>query len=157
MRTLTHDDVRAALAEVHDPEIPSISIVDLGVVERIAVVGETAEIDLLPTFAGCPALDVIRTDVEAAVRALGLEPAVRFVMTPPWTSERMTEAGRDALGTFGIAPPVLEIGRKPATVACPYCGATATVEESAFGPTLCRTIRYCPSCRNPFEGFKSKG
>lgn len=157
VRTLTEDDVRAALAGVCDPEIPTVSIVDLGIVERVAIDGATVEVDLLPTFAGCPALDVIRDDVEGTMRALGLEARVRFVTTPPWTTERLTDTGREALRGFGIAPPVLRIGRKPAPVACPYCGATSTVEDSAFGPTLCRSIRYCPSCRNPFEAFKQKG
>ncbi|HEX9774170.1 MAG TPA: 1,2-phenylacetyl-CoA epoxidase subunit PaaD [Actinomycetota bacterium] len=152
---ITESSVRAALASVMDPEIPAISIVDLGIVERVAIAGESVEIDLLPTFSGCPALDAIKDDVERAARAAapGTKVVVRFVLSPAWTTDRMTDQGRAALGSFGIAPPLLRVGRKPA---CPYCGSTRTHEESAFGPTLCRTIRYCDECKNPFEGFKTK-
>jgi ring-1,2-phenylacetyl-CoA epoxidase subunit PaaD len=155
--TLTEADVRAALATVHDPEIPTCSITDLGIVQRVDVGADGVAIDLLPTYSGCPALDVIREDVERAVQALGAHPTVRFVMSPPWTSDRLTDAGRAALAEYGIAGPVLQIGSKPVAVPCPYCGSGATELQSSFGPTLCRTIRYCNACRNPFEGFKTKG
>jgi ring-1,2-phenylacetyl-CoA epoxidase subunit PaaD len=153
---LTEERVRAALAEVKDPEIPTCSIVDLGIVERIAIGADAIEVDLLPTFAGCPALDVIKFDVERAIEVLGAQPRVRFVMSPPWTTDRLTPAGIEAFARIGIAGPVLQIGSKPAPVACPYCGSTATELESNFGPSPCRTIRYCNACRNPFEGFKTK-
>jgi len=150
--------VREALAAVKDPEIPTCSITDLGIVHDVRITPESIEIDLLPTFAGCPALDVIREDVEAAVMNLTTDTqiSVRFVNTPPWTTDRISVGGREALGAYGITPPVLlPIGRKE-TVTCPYCGSTQTTLESAFGPTPCRTVRYCSSCRNPFEGFKTK-
>ena len=158
VRTLSEETVRGTLASVMDPEIPTCSITDLGIVHDIRITSETIEIDLLPTFAGCPALDVIREDVEAAVRALSEDVGVRvrFVNTPPWTTDRISVGGREALGAYGITPPVLlPIGRKE-TVTCPYCGSQQTVLESAFGPTPCRTVRYCSTCRNPFEGFKAK-
>jgi ring-1,2-phenylacetyl-CoA epoxidase subunit PaaD len=140
-----------------DPEIPTCSITDLGIVQDVRMPPGRIEIDLLPTFAGCPALDVIREDVEAAVRALTTsEIKVRFVNDPPWTTDRISVGAQEALGAFGIAPPVLlQIGAKEA-MPCPYCGSTETTLESAFGPTPCRTVRYCSSCRNPFEGFKTK-
>ena len=153
---ITESTVRETLRAVMDPEIPTCSIVDLGIVERIAIADGSIEVDLLPTFAGCPALDVIKEDVERALAPLRARVAVRFVMSPPWTTDRVSEAGFEALRSYGIARPVLQIARKPQPIACPYCGATATEEQSAFGPTPCRTVRYCPSCRNPFEGFKSK-
>ena len=156
MKTLTEADVRTALAAVRDPEIPTASIVDLGLIERIAITPDAIEVDLLPTFAGCPALDVIREDVEAAVRALGAEARVRFVTTTPWTTARITPEGKESLREYGIAGPVLQIGTKPTPPPCPYCGSLATEEHSAFGPTPCRSIRYCTACRNPFEGFKTK-
>jgi len=158
--------VREALASVHDPEIPPCTIVDLGIVERVAVSGGTVEVDLLPTFAGCPALDVIREDVEAAVRLVAADVSVqvRFVHAPPWTSDRITPAGRAALARHGITPPAggpvlipLEALRRPsAAVLCPFCASVDTVLESAFGPTLCRSTHFCRSCRNPFEAFKPK-
>jgi ring-1,2-phenylacetyl-CoA epoxidase subunit PaaD len=157
-----------ALSAVHDPEIPPVSITDLGLVERVLVTSESVIVDLLPTFAGCPALDVIREDATAAVRAAthGLEVEVRFVYSPPWTSDRITPEGREAMRGYGLTPP----GREPvliplasvrpaaaAGVACPFCGSTETALESAFGPTLCRSTHFCRACRNPFEAFKPKG
>ena len=142
-----------ALAGVHDPEIPPCSITDLGIVEDVRAVGGAVEVDLLPTFAGCPALDAIRDDCEAAVAnaAPGLGVRVRFVTSPPWTSDRITPAGREALRAYGLAPPASDEPRP-----CPFCGSRNTVQESQFGPTLCRATHYCAACRNPFEAFKPK-
>ena len=145
--------VRTALAGVKDPEIPVCTIEDLGLVERVAVTGSAVEVTLLPTFVGCPALEEIRRDAEGAVRdaAPGLDVTVRFSLEKPWTTDRITDAGREALRTFGIAPPLLQI-RYP----CPNCGSLDTTIEAPFGQTPCRTIRSCNACRNPFEGFKPK-
>jgi ring-1,2-phenylacetyl-CoA epoxidase subunit PaaD len=159
------------LSTVKDPEIPPVSITDLGMVERVAVTDAALEVDLLPTFVGCPALDVIRQDVEAALAEVAGERAVRvsFVFTTPWTSDRITPEGREALRSYGLTPP--GSGPSPkvflplASVAragegdgatCPFCGSEDSVLESAFGPTLCRTTHFCRSCRNPFEAFKPK-
>ncbi len=161
-----------AIAAVHDPEIPPCSIVDLGIVERVQVAESGIQVDLLPTFAGCPALDVIEADVRAAVEAVadGQDFRVRFVYSPPWTSDRISEQGREALRTYGVTPPN-SVGQTPSRKAfvplsalkdtappltCPFCGSRQTVVESDFGPTLCRTIHFCQACRNPFEGFKPK-
>jgi ring-1,2-phenylacetyl-CoA epoxidase subunit PaaD len=164
--------VRDALAEVHDPEIPPCSITDLGIVERVEVTSAAVEVDLVPTFAGCPALEVIREETEAAVqRETGRRDVrVRFVYSTPWTSDRITAAGRTALREYGVTPPaegasepgrafvpLASLQRVERTVTCPFCGSEETVMESAFGPTLCRSIHFCGSCRNPFEAFKPKG
>ena len=159
-----------ALADVRDPEIPPVSITDLGIVERVRVTGATVEVDLLPTFAGCPALDVIREDVQKAVAAAidGRGVTVRFVYRPPWTSDRITPAGREALRSYGLTPPsdravaFIPVGAVRRTAddgnaaACPFCGSADTELESAFGPTLCRATHFCRACRNPFESFKPK-
>lgn len=166
------DRVWAALGTVHDPEIPPCSIVDLGIVERVEVSESEIEVDLLPTFVGCPALDVIEADVKAALQEVAdsRDVALRFVYSPPWTSDRITERGREALRTYGITPPASEqaafpptafvplasLQIAPASLTCPFCGSRQTVLESGFGPTLCRSIHYCQACRNPFEGFKPK-
>ena len=155
MRTI-EATVRDALSRVKDPEIPVCSIADLGLVERVAVSDARIDVTLLPTFAGCPALDLIRSDAERVVRdaAPGYHVAVSYTFDPPWTTDRITPEGRNALRAFGIAPPgrtLLQIAVK-----CPHCGSLATTVESDFGPTPCRTIRYCTTCRNPFEGFKPK-
>ena len=158
--------VRAALGSVHDPEIPPLSIVDLGIVERIEVAGRAVRVDLLPTFAGCPALDEIRQDVVSALATAApwLVPTVRFVSSPPWTTDRITDEGREALRAYGLTPPSgsgpvrVALGRRPepATRVCPFCGSDDTVLEGAFGPTLCRSTHFCRACRNPFEAFKPK-
>jgi ring-1,2-phenylacetyl-CoA epoxidase subunit PaaD len=162
--------VRDALATVHDPEIPPCSIADLGLIERIAVSDRTVEVDLLPTFAGCPALDVIREDAADAVRTVAgdRDVAIRFVYSPPWTSDRITKRGREAMRSYGLTPPangsrgdtilipLMALERAPHPVMCPFCGSTDTVLESAFGPTLCRATHFCRTCRNPFESFKPK-
>ena len=158
--------VREALETVHDPEIPACTITDLGMVERVAATEDAVEVDLLPTFVGCPAKDVIREDVEAALRAVAGDRAVRvrFVYDPPWTTERITERGRERLRELGIAPhweappagPVTVPLLQRVDVACPYCGSRETAMESSWGPTPCRTQHFCRACRNPFEGFKEK-
>jgi ring-1,2-phenylacetyl-CoA epoxidase subunit PaaD len=166
VRTLTLEDrVSDALAEAMDPEIPACSIVDLGMVERVRVSDEAVEVDLLPTFVGCPAKDLIGEDVQRAVRAVadGREVRVRFVHDPAWTTDRITDRGKAALRGYGIAPhwdrpasPMAISLMKASGLPCPYCGSSDTVQESSWGPTPCRAAHYCRSCRNPFEGFKQK-
>jgi ring-1,2-phenylacetyl-CoA epoxidase subunit PaaD len=158
--------VRGALDAVHDPEIPACAITDLGMVERVEVVDDRVEVDLLPTFVGCPAKDIIGEDVRRAVdeAAGGRDVVVRFVYDPPWTTDRITKRGRERLQGVGIAPhwdrpssgPVAVPLMTSSSVPCPFCGATDTVMESQWGPTPCRTQHFCRSCRNPFEGFKEK-
>jgi ring-1,2-phenylacetyl-CoA epoxidase subunit PaaD len=158
--------VRAALAGVHDPEIPACSITDLGMVQRVEVTGEAIEVDLLPTFVGCPAKDIIGEDVREALgeTAEGRQVRVRFVYDPPWTTGRINERGRERLREVGIAPhwertegPVGISLMTVSGVPCPFCGSNQTKMESAWGPTPCRTQHWCSSCRNAFEGFKEKG
>jgi len=156
-----------ALARVRDPEIPPLSITDLGIVQAVRVEGATIEVDLLPTFAGCPALDVIRADAAHAVEAAAPDRTVRvrFVLSPPWTSDRITPEGREALRRYGLTPPgegrvflpLASVSAPAVTATCPFCGSDETEMESAFGPTLCRTTHFCRACRNPFEAFKAKG
>jgi len=141
--------VRDALGRVHDPEIPSISIVDLGIVESVRVTPGSIAVELLPTFVGCPALDVIRAAVEEALAPLGRPTSVEFTWRVPWTSERISDAGRAALAASGFAPPA-----DPADVRCPYCSSARVSMDSAFGPTQCRSLFYCRDCRQPFEAFK---
>lgn len=168
---MTEAAVWAALDGVKDPEIPPVSVVDMGMVSRVAVDGARVVIELTPTFVGCPALEIIRGNVVRQVSALdgvsGVE--VRFVFDPPWTSDRITEQGRRRLASFGIAPPVrgacggaaggwaaggglLSLDEVPP---CPYCGSVDTHMENLFGPTACRAIYYCDHCRQPFEAMKT--
>lgn len=157
---LTAQDVREALAEVMDPELPVVSVVDMGIVRDVEVSPEGVTVTMTPTFSGCPALDVMRRDIETAVRGLGAEQVtVRVVLHPAWSTEWITDAGREKLRRFGLAPPPRHAG-DPATVAffdlaeCPRCGSTHTTLRNAFGPTLCRMIWYCHDCQDAFEQFK---
>ncbi len=159
---LTEADVWDALAEIPDPEIPVISLVDLGVVKGVAVDGERVRIQFTPTFMGCPALDAMRTQMEAAVTALGGEPQVDVLLDDSWSTDKITPAGREKLREAGFAPPTPRTERAPtllqlqkAVHRCPYCGSTETKLENIFGPTPCRSVRYCESCRQPFEQFKT--
>jgi ring-1,2-phenylacetyl-CoA epoxidase subunit PaaD len=142
-------DVTAVLRTVTDPEIPTVSIVDLGLVHRIDVSDVSIAVELLPTFVACPALEIIRATVGEALKRFGLPVAVSFTFAIPWTTERLTEAGRDGLRAAGIAPPA-----ERSAVRCPFCDSAAVAMDSAFGPALCRSLFYCRSCRQPFEAFK---
>lgn len=157
--------VRAALAEIPDPEMPVVSIVDLGLVEDVTVGVEGIRVELLPTFLGCPALELIERAVADRLAAFGAPVEVVVRRTVPWSSDRITALGRAALRAAGLAPPgpapragsdpvggvLVALGRP---VPCPYCGSPRTVLESAFGPTQCRTVRHCTACRQPFEAIK---
>ncbi|WP_210363930.1 1,2-phenylacetyl-CoA epoxidase subunit PaaD [Bacillus sp. REN3] len=151
------EKIMQALQSVKDPEIDSISIIELGMLEELEVTSEGITIKLLPTFMGCPALDIIKNNVVKALQPI--EGAgkinVQFIFHPPWTSDRVSEIGRERLKEFGIAPPprhIEETGEWQAD--CPYCGSTYTTMENLFGPTACRSILYCKSCKNPFEAMK---
>ena len=165
MRTLTREAVWEALAEVPDPEIPVVSVVDLGLVHTVELDGELLRVELLPTFVGCPAVELIRRSV--ADRLAGMAPRVEVEMTfaVPWTSDRVTRDGRRKLRQSGFAPPgpagagdarplFATIPMRP-TATCPWCGSADTALENLFGPTLCRTLFWYPRCRQPFEQFKA--
>jgi ring-1,2-phenylacetyl-CoA epoxidase subunit PaaD len=162
--TVTEQAVWEALGEVPDPEIPAVSVVELGMVRRVEVGDGSVRVELLPTFVGCPALDVIRRTVAERLERLAPVVEVEATFAEPWTSDRITREGRRKLRESGFAPPrppasaeqplFATIGRRPAA-ACPYCGSPDTTMENAFGPTLCRAIFYCNACRQPFEQFKT--
>jgi ring-1,2-phenylacetyl-CoA epoxidase subunit PaaD len=166
--SVTVEQVRAALDTVPDPEMPQVSVGDLGMVHAVRVrpadAGARVEVELLPTFSGCPATRVIGEDVARAVGALAGVAAVdvRFTFDEPWTPERITERGRERLRAGTIAPPpppgAPALGRRGLaplpTPPCPICGSADTVSDSPFGPTPCRSMHYCATCRNPFEAIK---
>jgi ring-1,2-phenylacetyl-CoA epoxidase subunit PaaD len=147
---------------VPDPEIPVISLVDLGVVRDVEVDDGRVRVEFTPTFLGCPAVDVMRDRMEEAVRALGGEPQIDVVLDDSWSTDRITPTGREKLRESGFAPPAPREAAGPTLVQleshafrCPYCGSTDTRLENIFGPTPCRSIRWCASCRQPFEQFKT--
>ena len=152
--------VWAALHDVHDPEIPAISVVDLGVVRRVEAEEGRVRIELLPTFVGCPAIDVMRDAVAQRLAEFADDVSVEISFAEPWTSQRITPEGRDALRRSGFGPPpahAVDDGRTLPVLPvapCPYCGSRDTTLENTFGPTLCRAIYHCATCRQPFEQFK---
>jgi ring-1,2-phenylacetyl-CoA epoxidase subunit PaaD len=148
--------VWAALHEVHDPEIPAVSVVDLGVVRRVETAPGSVRVELLPTFVGCPAVEVMRADVARTLAGFAERVEVEISFAEPWTSERITPEGRRRLRQSGFAPPPAEDGDELLLPVgeCPYCGSRNTTLENAFGPTLCRAIYHCADCRQPFEQFK---
>ena len=156
--------VWAALDEVPDPEIPTISLVELGVIRGFTFDrgpgGERLSVELLPTFVGCPAIDVMLEQVGERLRALELadEVAVKLSFAEPWTSDRISPEGREKLRAGGFAPPpLIGLGESLPLLeiaTCPYCGSRNTTLDNPFGPTLCRAIYHCDACHQPFEQFK---
>lgn len=144
-------DMRAlwdVLNAVPDPEIPVVSIVDLGIVRE----ARPDRVVITPTYTGCPATEVIRRDIRDALDAAGYrDVAIETVLAPPWTTDWISEEGRDKLRAYGIAPPVPAGGRE---VRCPQCGSEATEEVSRFGSTPCKALWRCRSCAEPFDLFK---
>jgi ring-1,2-phenylacetyl-CoA epoxidase subunit PaaD len=155
----SEQDIWQALREVPDPEIPTVNLVDLGVILRVELDAQARHVRvlLLPTFTGCPAIEIMRDLIRERIARLGLEVHVDITREIHWSSDRITEAGRTGLAHAGVAPPgpvssaIIPL-LKPAK--CPHCGSRHTTIESAFGPTLCRAIAYCRDCKQPFEQFK---
>jgi ring-1,2-phenylacetyl-CoA epoxidase subunit PaaD len=159
---LSERDVWDALAAIPDPEIPVVSLVDLGVVRDVTVEGERVRVEFTPTFLGCPALEVMRDAMAERISELGGEPEIDVVLDDSWSTDRITPAGREKLRAAGFAPPAPREAGKPTLVQltsavfrCPYCSSTDTRLENIFGPTPCRSLRYCNACRQPFEQFKT--
>jgi len=159
---VTADAVWEALAGIPDPEIPVISLVDLGVVRDVTVTGASVHVEFTPTFLGCPALEVMRDAMAAKISELGADPEIEVVLDDSWSTDKITPAGREKLREAGFAPPAPREAAAPKLLQlqakgfrCPYCGSTETRLENLFGPTPCRSLRYCDACRQPFEQFKT--
>jgi ring-1,2-phenylacetyl-CoA epoxidase subunit PaaD len=160
MNTLTTKKIYEWLEEVKDPEIPVLSLVDLGVITEVAIDDQAVHIIMTPTFVGCPALDLMKEEIKEVLKKNGVQHVhIEVSFKKPWTSDMISDKGKSALKQFGLAPPpssqnlftdinVLE------NVACPRCNGRDTDLKSAFGPTLCRSIHYCNTCHEAFEQFK---
>ena len=163
------DEIWRWLSQVPDPEIPVISLTDLGIVRDVAWQDETLVVTVTPTYSGCPATSIINLDIEQALRERGIE-SIRLErqLSPPWTSDWLTEEGREKLRAYGIAPPIdgtaadgrlagriaRLAGSSNLTIACPRCGSTHTEKISQFGSTPCKASYRCKDCLEPFDYFK---
>jgi ring-1,2-phenylacetyl-CoA epoxidase subunit PaaD len=151
---------RAAVEEVCDPEIPVLTIADLGVLRSVESAAEGGiEVTITPTYSGCPAMDVIGFEVKAALMKAGIDNArIRQVLSPAWTTDWMSDAGKAKLRAYGIAPPAARASRRALfgeeSVACPHCGSRETEKVSEFGSTACKALWRCTACREPFDYFK---
>ncbi len=153
------DRVWEALEEVKDPEIPNVSVVELGLIRQLGFEGPTLIVAMAPTFIGCPALDVMRAAITEQLLGIGIDRVeVKIVIKPPWTSDWITTEGRKKLKLVGLAPPLKHGGDLEhfvdAPASCPYCESTNTELKNSFGSTLCRSIYFCNNCTQPFEQFK---
>ena len=147
------------LADVPDPEIPVVSVVDLGIVRNINIGDDTIEVEVAPTYSGCPATEVIESSILEKLVDEGLKGvSIKRVLSPPWTTDWITESGRDKLRDYGIAPPVGSASKREllgkGAVHCPRCGTSQTTVVSEFGSTACKASYKCDECLEPFEYFK---
>ena len=163
MVTAFQNDIRQrawdAAARVVDPEIPVLTIADLGVLREVTVNDGCVEVAITPTYSGCPAMNMIALEIELALEREGIaHPKVRTVLSPAWTTDWMSEDGRRKLKDYGIAPPIPASGRRALfgeqVVTCPQCGSDNTELLSEFGSTSCKALWRCKSCREPFDYFK---
>lgn len=155
----SEEEIMKLLEGVKDPEIPVLSVVDMGMITGVTTHEDEVIVRFTPTFIGCPAINVIRQNIQTHLQQNGFENTiVETDLETTWTSDRMTEAGRKKLAQFGIAPPAPNTGELTEEllnkVKCPHCGSTDTTLNSPFGSTLCRAIRFCFSCKQGFEQFK---
>ncbi len=156
----TIEQIWEALRQIPDPEIPVVNVVEMGIVRGLEIEGNTATVTMTPTFSGCPALHLIREQLEAAVRQFGFtEVEVKTLLSPAWSTDWITAEAREKLEHYGIAPPKPSDGDliqlQPSATRCPRCGSLNTSVKNTFGPTLCKAIYVCNDCLEPFESFKT--
>ena len=158
-----NDRALEILQAVMDPEVPVLSVVELGVVRGVEVTGDAVTVTITPTYTGCPAMQIIEDDIRAALGAAGFrDVTINTVYAPAWTTDWMSEAAREKLRAYGIAPPhlvgatpLVPLGPTVRTVECPFCGSSNTTTASEFGATACKSLHVCHACRQPFEHFKA--
>jgi ring-1,2-phenylacetyl-CoA epoxidase subunit PaaD len=153
----------AILESVKDPEVPVLSVVELGVVRQVQVCNNEVTVTITPTYSGCPALHAIEQDIESALKAGGFDTVIiKTTYAPAWTTDWMGEPAKEKLRAYGIAPPghvtaqqLQPLGTTVRVISCPFCGSHNTSLESEFGPTACKSLHSCHACHQPFEHFKA--
>ncbi len=159
-KTQIHKDLYPILKSIPDPEIPVLSIIDLGVVRNAYLEDKTAKVEITPTYSGCPAMDVISDDVKKALQESGYNPEVKLILSPAWSTDWMTDEGKKALKKYGIAPPMDATSDKKAllgeaqVIPCPQCESTNTKLVSQFASTACKAMFKCQDCEETFDYFK---
>ena len=155
---LLRDRALAVLEQVTDPEIPVLTIADLGILRDVSVKGDTVDVTITPTYSGCPAMNLITLEIETALARAGIQACIRTTLSPAWTTDWLTDAARSKLAAFGSAPPEPATSRRAlfgeARPACPLCGSADTEQISEFGSTACKSLHRCRACREPFDAFK---
>ncbi len=161
MSTLTAEEITTLLSEIPDPEIPVISIVDLGILREVILKGDTCKVVITPTYSGCPAMKVIEQDIKKKLKEAGIKnTTVELTYSPAWTTDWLTEAAKEKLRVYGIAPPLHSTVDKGAllgkerSLRCPLCNSTNTEIISQFGSTACKALYRCKDCKEPFDYFK---
>jgi ring-1,2-phenylacetyl-CoA epoxidase subunit PaaD len=148
----------AALEAVTDPEIPALTIADLGILRDVSAHGDLVEVTITPTYSGCPAMNLITLEIETALARAGIKARIHTNLAPAWTTDWLTDTARAKLAAFGIAPPEHTASRRAlfgeARPTCPLCGSADTEQISEFGSTACKSLHRCRSCREPFDAFK---
>jgi ring-1,2-phenylacetyl-CoA epoxidase subunit PaaD len=153
-------EIKAILDTVHDPEVPVLTVIDMGIMRKVERDGNQVTIHISPTYSGCPAMDTISDDLKAAFAKHDMEAHIKLVLSPAWTTDDMTEEGKRKLEEYGIAPPVGETADKAALtgeanqITCPQCKSKNTKMVSAFGSTACKALFKCNECLEPFDYFK---
>ncbi|MCZ6776799.1 MAG: phenylacetate-CoA oxygenase subunit PaaJ [Ignavibacteria bacterium] len=158
-QTLDEKLIWKELEKIADPEIPVLTLVEMKVIRSVRVQDNQVTVVISPTYVGCPAMDAMKDEIRSRLRDLGCEQInLETTFAPPWSTEMLDETTREKLRSFGIAPPAKHKGDLAATLAapvpCPFCHSEKTHMESSFGPTLCRQIYYCDTCRQSFDRFK---
>lgn len=154
------EEVLQALSGVMDPEVPVLSVVELGVIRDVEIEGDAIRVQLTPTYSGCPALEVMERNIIEHLESKGYPSVtVETVFSPPWTTDWLTDEAKTKLRDYGIAPPGLCSAGDPLDapsprVSCPFCGSNQTELRNRFGSTACKALFYCDQCRQPFEHFK---
>jgi len=155
-----HPELFPILKSVPDPEIPVLSIIDLGIVRKAELKSDKALVDITPTYSGCPAMDVIGDDIEKALKENGYDSKINLILAPAWTTDWMTDEGKTALKKYGIAPPTDSVSDKKALlgeeriIECPHCGSRNTKLVSQFASTACKAMFKCDDCLETFDYFK---